>query len=165
MYPAGTKDIPLGKVLAILVEDEEDIKAFADYKADESAAPTPAAAPKAEPAAAAAPSTPAPATPSQPKAAPAKPAGSRIFASPLAQNLANEKGVSLASIQGTGPNGRIIKADVMEAKVGGGAPSTPVIDTLPSAAFVDLENSNIRKVIADRLTFSKQNIPHYYVTV
>ena len=165
LYPAGTKDLPLGTVLAVLVEDEDDIKAFENYEAGEApaaAAPTPAAAePQASPAAA----TPAPAAPAKAPVA-SKPAGSRIFASPLAQNLANSQGVSLANVQGTGPHGRIIKADVEDALASGGAKSqaTPVFDSMPSAQFVDLETSQIRKVIADRLTYSKQSIPHYYVS-
>jgi pyruvate dehydrogenase E2 component (dihydrolipoamide acetyltransferase) len=88
LYPEGTKDIPLGKPLAIIVDEEADIAAFADYVPEEgaaTAAPTQAApatpAPiAATPAAAATPATPAPV------AAHAKPSGSRIFASPLAQN-------------------------------------------------------------------------------
>lgn len=162
MYPAGTKDIPLGKVLAIMVEEEEDIAAFKDYQDDSAPAATPAA-PKAEPVAAATAPTPAPAAPVKSAPVASKPSGGRIFASPLAQNIANEKGVSLTGIQGTGPNGRILKADVLEAQSSG--PSSPIFDSMPSSAYVDLENSNIRKVIADRLTYSKQNIPHYYVTV
>lgn len=155
----------MGTPLAILVEDEDDIPAFADFVADASSAPasTPAAEPTPEPVAAApTPAASAPAT----KAAPVKPSGGRIFASPLAQNLANEQGVSLAGLQGTGPNGRIIKADVLEAAASGPVKAAaPVFDSVPAAGFIDLENSNIRKVIADRLTYSKQNIPHYYVTV
>jgi pyruvate dehydrogenase E2 component (dihydrolipoamide acetyltransferase) len=80
LYDAGSKDVPLGKVLAILVEEEEDIAAFADYVAEESAAPaapTPAAA---TPAAA----TPAAAPKAASPAAPAKASGDRIFVSPLA---------------------------------------------------------------------------------
>ena len=155
----------MGTPLAILVEEEDDIPAFADFVSDGAAAPsTPAAESTPEPAAAAtpAPSKPAPTS----KGSPAKPSGGRVFASPLAQNLANEQGVSLAGLQGTGPSGRIIKADVLEAASSGATKApTPVFDSVPAAGFIDLENSNIRKVIADRLTYSKQNIPHYYVTV
>ena len=82
LYEAGAKDIPLGKVLAILVDDEDDIAAFKDYKADDGDAPaaasTPEPAPAEQPAAAAPTSTPAAAAP------PTKPAGGRVFASPLA---------------------------------------------------------------------------------
>jgi pyruvate dehydrogenase E2 component (dihydrolipoamide acetyltransferase) len=167
LYPAGSKDVPLGKVLAILVEEEADIAAFKDYKSPElapAAAPVQAAAPTPAPVAA----TPSPAAPvSAPAPAAAKPSGSRVFASPLAQNLANSSGVSLAGLQGTGPSGRIIVADVKDALASPAATAvaTPVFTSMPSTSFVDIENSNIRKVIADRLTFSKQNIPHYYVTV
>ena len=90
--------------------------------------------------------------------------------------MAEEKGLSLDSIQGTGPNNRIIAADVEEAKsqskvaVAAAAPAAKAKAAkaeLPSTsgAYEDFENSQIRKVIAERLTYSKQNIPHYYVTI
>ena len=93
--------------------------------------------------------------------------------------MANEKGLSLDSINGTGPNNRIIAADVAEAQAQPAAKAQPAAAQasapkkaaptadLPSvsAAYEDFENSQIRKVIAERLTYSKQNIPHYYVTV
>lgn len=118
LYDAGTKDIPLGKVLAILVDDEDDIAAFKDYKDDSAgAAPAPPkAAPAAEPTPAPTPAAPTPATPTPaaapPVAAAPKAPGDRIFASPLAQNMANAKGIDLSKITGTGPGGRIIKADI-----------------------------------------------------
>ena len=90
--------------------------------------------------------------------------------------MAADKGVSVNDIQGTGPSGRVIAADVSEFQ--GAAPKsapdkapaagqTKVTAGLPdtASAYEDLENSQIRKVIAERLTHSKQNIPHYYVTV
>lgn len=98
LYDAGTKDIPLGKVLAILVDDKDDIAAFADFK-DDGAAATPApaqaaAAPEPTPAAAApTPAAPKPAAPKSPA-----PSGGRIFASPLAQNMANSRGIDLSTI-------------------------------------------------------------------
>lgn len=91
--------------------------------------------------------------------------------SPLAKRMAEEKGLALDSITGTGPNNRIIAADVEEAKSQPKAAAAPAKAAakaeLPStsAAYEDFENSQIRKVIAERLTYSKQNIPHYYVTV
>ena len=89
LYEAGTKDIPLGKVLAILVEDEGDIAAFADFKDDGAAAEAPkAAAATPEPAPTPAAPTPAAPTPAAAKSAPAS-SGDRVFISPLAQNLAN----------------------------------------------------------------------------
>ena len=166
LYPEGAKDIPLGSAMAIVVDNEEDIAKFADYTAADLGAATPAPAKAAEP-------TPAPAAPvaaAQPAAAaPAVPArgGDRLFASPVAQNLAAAQGLNLASVAGTGPGGRIIKADIEDALAAGShRASEPVLfDSAPGIGYTDIENSQIRKVIADRLTFSKQNIPHYYVTV
>ena len=98
--------------------------------------------------------------------------------SPLAKRMAEEKGYSLDQITGTGPNNRIIAADVEEFTPQAAAPkATQAAATAPAkaapmaelpstaAAYEDFENSQIRKVIAERLTYSKQNIPHYYVTV
>jgi len=85
--------------------------------------------------------------------------------------MAEEKGLALDSITGTGPNNRIIAADVEEAKSQPKAAAAPAKAAakaeLPStsAAYEDFENSQIRKVIAERLTYSKQNIPHYSMTV
>ena len=163
LYDEGTKDIPLGTPLAILVEDEDDLAAFKDYKADDAGAA--AAAPAAEKAPEAAPTVTEKAVPAPAKQAPSKPAGGRIFASPLAQNLANQQGVNLGSIAGTGPGGRIIKADVLEAPSGSTATSGAMpVFAAEGGQYVDLENSQIRKVIAERLTYSKTSIPHYYVT-
>lgn len=85
---------------------------------------------------------------------------SRIKASPLAKKLANEKGIELKNLKGTGPNGRIIKNDILTAT------TTKSADTASlSSGFVDLQLSNMRKVIASRLTHSKQAIPHYYLNM
>ncbi len=102
----------------------------------------------------------------------------RVIASPLAKKTAKENGVSLNEVRGTGPNGRIIQADVLEAKpkaqapqvqvskpTVSPAPTTPVTPSVPSAEYEDIELSNIRKVIAERLLYSKTNIPHFYVNV
>lgn len=161
LYPEGSKDVELGKIVAILVEEESDIAAFKDYSLD---APKPAAAAAAPAQASAAPTQAA--APTQ-QAAPAQAqSGDRVFASPLAISMAKEKGVSLNGIPGTGPNGRVLAADVSEFK-GAAAPAqkaampaagqTKVSAGLPdtSAAYEDLENSQIRKVIAERLTYSK----------
>lgn len=96
-------------------------------------------------------------------------AGDRQFISPLAKKTAEELGIDLNQVTGTGPNARILKADVLEAKQTKpsrlGAPSQVGIASAEEGTYTDIENSNIRKVIAERLSFSKQNIPHYYVTV
>ena len=99
LYEAGSKDIPLGKVLAILVDDKDDISAFADYVAEDGgAAPAAPAAPSApEPTPAAAAPTPAAAAPTPAAAAkPAASSGDRVFISPMAQNMANAKGIDIS---------------------------------------------------------------------
>jgi len=91
-------------------------------------------------------------------------------ASPFAKKVAGELGVSLGSVPGTGPNNRVIAADVAEfaARATGGAAARAPEARAPSSptdAFTDYPNSNIRRVIARRLSESKQTIPHYYLTV
>lgn len=79
--------------------------------------------------------------------------------------MANQQGVNLANLAGTGPGGRIIKADVLEgATSSASAPAGMPVFAAEGGQYVDLENSQIRKVIAERLTYSKTSIPHYYVT-
>lgn len=183
---AGSKDIPIGKLLCIIVENQEDVAKFKDYVDDGSSssapaasAPTPAAAPAPPPPAAAAP-PPAPAAAAAaappPAARPAAPAaGGRVFASPAAKRLAAEKGVDLSQIQtGSGMDGMITSKDVESFKpVAAPAPvSAPSMAAAPISTFptvsgpvTDIEASNVRKVIAKRLQQSKQTVPHYYLTV
>jgi len=167
LYPAGTKDIPLGSPLAVLVEEEEDIAAFANFEAE---APAAEAAPEPTPEPTPAPTPAAPAAP-KPAAAFEKPSGptatslsGRKFVSPLAANLASAHGVDLSSVSGTGPNGRVIRADIEDAltaspQASASIPAATLVSApdsgLISSPFEDLENSQIRKVIADRLTYSK----------
>jgi pyruvate dehydrogenase E2 component (dihydrolipoamide acetyltransferase) len=100
-------------------------------------------------------------------------ASERLFASPLARKTAQQSGVDLHTISGSGPSGRIIQADVLEAKPKApqpkiskpAVPVTPSTPSTPSADYEDIELSNVRKVIAERLLFSKTNIPHFYVNV
>jgi len=99
--------------------------------------------------------------PQPPSPPPASSAEGRVVASPFARKVADEQGVSLSGIQGTGPNNRIIAADVMEY-AGAAKEARPAVVT---QAYTDIPNSNIRKVTARRLTESKQTIPHYYLTI
>ncbi|MCK4939649.1 MAG: 2-oxo acid dehydrogenase subunit E2, partial [Rhodospirillaceae bacterium] len=149
-------------VIGLILEEGEDKSALDGY----SPKATPSAAPAAKPAAPAAPQA-APA-PQQAVAA----TGGRIIASPLAKRIAAERGVNLASVQGSGPRGRIIKADVIGAPAGASVaapmassvsvPSTPVVAAGPGT---DTLNSTMRKTIARRLVEAKQNIPHFYLTI
>lgn len=164
LFPEGAKDVKLGQVVAIIVESKDDVAKFKDFSSD-GASPAPAAPKKeAAPAKQEAPKQAA----KQASPAAAAPAGDRLFVSPLAKKIAEGSGLDLSGVKGSGPNNRIIKSDVEAAlQAAKQAPTkTPQI-ILPESAsgFVDLQNSNIRKVIAERLSYSKQNIPHYYVTV
>ncbi|XP_048418335.2 dihydrolipoyllysine-residue acetyltransferase component of pyruvate dehydrogenase complex, mitochondrial [Stegostoma tigrinum] len=166
LIPEGTRDVPLGTTLCIIVEKESDISAFADYVetgvADIKPQPTPPIPPA--PVAqqpAAAPTVSPPVKPRDPK--------SRVFASPLAKKLAADKGIDLKQVKGTGPDGQIRKKDVdsfvpsMVAPTP--TPAAPGVAPVPTGTFTDIPLSNIRKVIAQRLMQSKQTIPHYYLSI
>jgi pyruvate dehydrogenase E2 component (dihydrolipoamide acetyltransferase) len=90
----------------------------------------------------------------------------RVFASPLARKLAAEKGVALVEIGGSGPNGRVIKADVIafvpRAKPASAPAAAPVTGDAP---FEDVRLSTMRKTIARRMTEAKQTVPHFYLTI
>uniref|UniRef100_A0A8C7ZMX2 Acetyltransferase component of pyruvate dehydrogenase complex n=1 Tax=Oryzias sinensis TaxID=183150 RepID=A0A8C7ZMX2_9TELE len=176
LVPEGTRDVPLGQTLCIIVEKESDIAAFKDYietgMAEASMPPPPPA-----PAVTAAPAA---AAPSSAAAIPAAPRKGRVFASPLAKKLAAEKGIDLAQVSGSGPDGRVTRKDIESfvppkaAPAAAAAPSPAAAAAPPSPAappaapagtFTDFPISNIRKVIAQRLMQSKQTIPHYYLSV
>ncbi|MBA3838586.1 MAG: pyruvate dehydrogenase complex dihydrolipoamide acetyltransferase, partial [Zymomonas sp.] len=183
----GTDNVKVGTVIAVLVSDGEEAGGVS--AATPTPTPTVAAAPVAPVVAASAPASVAPvAPPLPPRSAPAM---QRIKASPLARRLAEAKGVDLAALSGTGPGGRIIKADVQGADVQGvdvavaradavsakveaapaRAPAPPPAAPAPKPAIIpDIPHiaeklSNVRKTIARRLTESKQMVPHIYLTV
>ncbi|XP_047315659.1 dihydrolipoyllysine-residue acetyltransferase component 3 of pyruvate dehydrogenase complex, mitochondrial-like [Impatiens glandulifera] len=165
----GAKEIKVGEIIAITVEDEEHIAKFKDYSPSESdAAPAPTPAPKPT-TDSASPKEQKVEVPKAAKTSAASPTDGRIFASPLARKLAEDNNVDLSSIKGTGPDGHIIKADIEEylASRGKEAPKTaPKVGTAAAALdFTDLPISQIRKITASRLLLSKQTIPHYYLTV
>ena len=91
--------------------------------------------------------------------------GGRLFASPLARRLAKENGIDPASIQGTGPDGRIVRRDVQAAISSGGAPRIPAVSApvIPTGTFIEIPHSGMRKAIARRLTESKTTVPHFYL--
>jgi len=171
LVPEGTDGVKVGAAILVLAGEDEDASAPAP-KAD--AAPVkPAAAPQKEPEVAKA-VTPAPAAP---KAQPAAASGDRVKASPLARRIAEQKGVDLSALTGSGPNGRVVKADVEGAQPGAAKPAaapaqaaTPVAAAAPASAPEGVPSetvklSNMRKTIARRLTESKQQVPHIYLTV
>ncbi|KAI8077929.1 pyruvate dehydrogenase complex dihydrolipoamide acetyltransferase [Gilbertella persicaria] len=169
----GAKDVAVGQPIAIFVEDAADVAAFESFTAAdvEGSAPAPAAAAeeepkkeeaKAESAAPAAKSSKSEATASH---------GGRVFASPLARKLANERGIDIAQVKGSGPNGIISKEDVESFKAPAPAAASAQIPTAyapqgaAGEAYTDIPTTSMRKIIASRLTESKQQVPHYYLTV
>ena len=174
LKPASGDEIQCGVPILITVEEEDDVAAFADYVVEESAAPV-AAEPEAPPAPAAAPPpTPTP-TPAVPAPTPATaPTGGRVVASPLAHLIAKDMGHDIATIPGTGPDGRIIAADVREfvpsAVAASGVASPAQLNMaaappIPGAGYTDYPISESAKEVATRLAQSKKNVPHYYLTV
>ena len=180
LVPEGSDEVKVGTVIALIAGEGEDANAAA-------APPAPAAKAKEEQSAKAAPEAPAPGAEPEVAKAPAPPAasqpradlGDRIKASPLARRLAEQKGIDLAGLTGSGPGGRIVKADVDGAS--GKAPQAPAApaaapavatSAAPAPAYgapdiphETVKLSNMRKTIARRLTESKQHVPHIYLTV
>merc|ERR1712110_257254 len=174
---AGTRDIPIGKLLCIIVEEQEDVAKFADFDASSAVEAAAPAAPAPATTAAAAPAPPPPAA--VPAAAPvqrsAPVAGGKVFASPAAKRVAAEKGIDLSQIKsGSGMDGMITSKDVESFKPASAAAAPSLLSSFPAASpqdlagagvYSDAEASGIRKVIAKRLQQSKHEIPHYYLTV
>jgi len=179
LVPEGTDNVKVGTVIAVIAAEGEDASAA---KAAPSPAPAAAPAPAKDVAptkAGAAPEV-AP-TPAPPASAGTTEKGERIKASPLAKRLAAEKGIDLKMLIGSGPGGRIVKADLegapatvapAQAEAATGSAPTPAAPA--SAATTPFETdiphtadklSNMRKTIARRLTEAKQTIPHIYLTV
>ena len=174
----GTAGVKVNTPIAVLLEDGEEM----------GAAPAPkAAAPEAAPAA---PAASAPAAPAVAAAAPAPVAnGARVFASPLARRIARDKGIDLTKVSGSGPHGRIVRADVegltatpaqtaapaaaaaatpaapapAKASVASGPSTETVLKMYADRAFTEVPLDGMRRTIAARLTEAKQTIPHFYL--
>jgi pyruvate dehydrogenase E2 component (dihydrolipoamide acetyltransferase) len=156
----GSEGVKVGTVIATLAGEDED------------AATAPAAKPSAA-VEAPAPAAPAPA-PAPVVSAPRPIAGDRVIASPLAKRIAEQKGVDLKAVKGSGPGGRIVKADVEGAQPGAAPAAKPAVaaPAAPAAPTPDFgipyeaeKLNNVRKTIARRLTEAKQTIPHIYLTL
>jgi pyruvate dehydrogenase E2 component (dihydrolipoamide acetyltransferase) len=178
VVPAGTEGVKVNSLIAVLAGEGEDASAAA--KAPPATAPAPAA-PPAAPAVTAPPasvSAPAPALSEK---------GTRVFATPLARRIAADSGIDIAAVAGSGPKGRIVKADVLNAKDKGVAPAPKAAAATPAPApsapapkpmsddavlklfeegsYDLVPHDNMRKVIARRLVEAKSTIPHFYLTV
>ena len=205
---SGSKNVPVGSAIAVMGEEGDSTsgseldKAVKDAQADdantassegaEESSKSEESAPKKEETPAASPPK-EESTKSEPKKEESAPSAQpeqrdHIFASPVAKRLAQDRGIALSKIKGTGPNGRIIKTDVENykpeaqsasasasapAKSGSAPPpsstklppgSPPAKEMSVPQAYTDVPASNMRKVIASRLTESKQSTPHYYLT-
>ena len=169
LIAAGTSGVKVNTPIAVMVDEGE------------SAGAAPAAAKPASSSAAA----PVGVAAAAPSAAPvAKSTGARVFASPLARRIAAENGVDLSRLQGTGPHGRIVRADIDLAKPGATSPVMALPVAAPAAAkagmpmgmsaetvmkmyadreFVEVPLDGMRRIIAARLTEAKQTIPHFYL--
>lgn len=169
LVKAGTEKVLVNTTIALLLEEGEDKKALDNFK-DTAPASNVAAA------------TPSQASSSSPS--PQRPVASsgistnkknRIFASPLAKRMAFAEGIDLKILKGSGPHGRIVKADVERGPVSAAsvaaAPTKPKgpdakqLSDLLGMKYKEIPNNNIKKVTAERLLESKQTVPHFYLTV
>ena len=166
LVPDGTEGVPVGAVIAILLEEGETAN-----DAETAAAAAAAAAAKPAPQTPAAATLPAPADPEPAAPSPVMPAvppsSERIKASPLARRMAKDSNIPLETVQGSGPHGRIVKRDIDAAAAGaavarpGPAPA-PVPTDIP---YVEERLSTMRKIIARRLEDAKATVPHFYLTL
>jgi pyruvate dehydrogenase E2 component (dihydrolipoamide acetyltransferase) len=168
--PDGAKNVKVGAPIAIVGEEGDDLSAAADLAAKASSegpkeSPKEPEPPKPE---SQAPPEPSPPPTESKPSKPEIPAGDRIFASPIAKKIALERGIPLSKIKGSGPEGRIIREDVEKYKPSPEAAATSTASQPPAAQlpdYVDTPISNMRRTIGSRLSQSKQELPHYYVTV
>ncbi|MBZ9979130.1 pyruvate dehydrogenase complex dihydrolipoamide acetyltransferase [Mesorhizobium sp. BR-1-1-10] len=195
VVPAGTEGVKVNALIAVLAAEGEDAGAAAKSGgATPAKAEAPKAdAPKAEAPKAEAPNAEAPKAEAEAPKAQAAPAangnaaGDRTFASPLARRIAKDAGVDVSAVTGTGPHGRVVKADVDAAIAGGGAKAAPaakapagapasapavkamsdeqVLKLFEEGSYELVPHDNMRKTIARRLVEAKTTIPHFYLTL
>ncbi len=180
LVPEGAEDVKVGTPIALLLEEGETAEDLP--RAADAGEGGPAPRPHAEAPAAPAPA-PAPASGAQPVARSEEPEpetrDTRIFASPLARRLAREHGLDLSTITGSGPHGRIVRADVERALAAGTRPAPAPAAPPPEAAtgtdsdrvkalyagraFEEVKLDGMRRTIAARLSEAKRSIPHFYL--
>jgi pyruvate dehydrogenase E2 component (dihydrolipoamide acetyltransferase) len=153
---AEGKNTEVGMPIAVLLAAGESAAEIDKLLGEKDVAPAPAAAPQSAP-------QPVAATPAPLEVAPTSNNDGRIFVSPIARKLARELGVDISRVNGSGPDGRIVKSDIYAAQ--GKTPTAPVQQQVavknPAEA---VPHSRMRKAIARRLTESKQNVPHFYLS-
>lgn len=181
----SAKDLDVGVPICVVVEDEDDVEAFADFVVEETSSGGGADATESTP------STPTPAT----ETISTNVGGEGSFLSPAARHISQSEGVDATVLKGTGKDGRVTKGDVLIALKDGVLPPLPTTTTSTSIAtdatvaaptpsptpvapmeveiptittsggYEDIPNNNMRKVIARRLTESKATVPHFYSTI
>ncbi|KAF8711664.1 Acetyltransferase component of pyruvate dehydrogenase complex, partial [Rhizoctonia solani] len=170
----NSKNVPVGIPIAIIAEEGDDLAGAADLAKEAENEKPPAKSesegeskpepPKEEPKK----EESKPKESPKPKETSSKPelqAGAPIFATPIAKKIALERGIPLAKVKGSGPEGRILREDVEKYQGGAGAAaSTASAATTPVESHTEIPVSNMRRTIGQRLTQSKQEVPHYYVT-
>jgi pyruvate dehydrogenase E2 component (dihydrolipoamide acetyltransferase) len=162
LVPEG-ETVDVGTVIAVIASPDEDLSSYTE---------APAAKPAEQPSAEKQPPSAAPAgqtaSNAQPAASPTQvaapePTDGRVRASPVARKIAQERGVDLGSVRGTGPDGRIVKRDI-EAAAGGPTAAQEPAPSPPGPA-TPVQMSKMRQTIARRMSQSKREAPHYYITV
>ncbi len=188
LVPEGTQHVQVNQPIAVILGEGESAS---DIKVPPAAKPAPALAPKPEAKASSPRSSPTPTVPprgggrgamSVPAAPAPRPAaplppptGARIFVSPLARRLAREARLDLANLRGSGPHGRIVRADVEAAVARGGAPGAGVVaPSFPkerivaeagNIPYVEIPLTGMRRAIATRMAHSMATAPHFFLTV
>ena len=186
MVPAGTNDVPVNQLIAVIASEGETISSIAAAPAPAAAA-APAAAPSSAAPSSAAPAPEAVTAPVAVSHAPQGVSGSKVFASPLAKRIAKDGGLDLSRVTGSGPHGRIVERDVRAALAGGVSAPKPVAPSVsapvasPSVApaisddqtrklftpgsFDEIPHDGMRRTIARRLTEARQTVPQFYLTM
>jgi len=169
LIPGETDGVAVNTPIALILEEGEDVSSMDGFTANAPVVAVAGTAAESSPAPTA--SAPVAADPA-PVATPVPTSGQRIIASPLARRIAADSGLDLALVKGSGPRGRIVKADVLGAQGTAksapaipAAPATPVVIPPTSVEPTEIPLTNMRKTIAKRLVAAKQDIPHIYLTI
>src|SRR4051812_22417810 len=183
IVPEGAQGIKVNQPIAVLLEEGEDPSSLAQFAAAPASAGKPATQPEPPPTSREPKTEPPPAPAAQPEKAAPRPVANggdgRVFASPLARRMAQQAGLDLAAIRGSGPNGRVVKVDIDRALASpAAAPQRPsahpgalvfvrdqVLALAGNPPHTEKPHSAMRRVIARRLSESKQTVPHFYMSV
>lgn len=166
LLPTGTKDVPVGKELAVICENASDVTAFKNYTPKTT--PSPSSGGAMPSITGASPTGATKTLDTSTTVSSDKEQSGRVFISPFAKNLAKELNIPSNHLTGSGPLGRIVEMDVRQAA--SQAPKAQMkaeketLSQVTEKDFIEIPLTNMRKVIAQRLSASKQELPHYYLT-